>query len=284
MKPTLIFFALLLSSSILLGQTKVLENPYNPDQRKGKFYLYWGWNLSSYTQSDITFHGDDYNFELQDVVAKDRQSPFSADTYINPANISIPQYNFRIGYYYNDHNSISLGADHMKYVMVQNQQVDINGNIAIPGSPYSQVYNHEPIILTDDFLLFEHTDGLNYLNLEWRRHDNFRSFKLGKKHFFDINTVAGAGAGMMIPRTNTTLLGKERYDAFHLSGWGIDAIVGLDFTFWKFFFLQTELKGGYIDMNKIRTTNSASDGASQHFFFLQGNAVFGFRFGFKEQN
>ena len=35
------------------------------------------------------------------------------------------------------------------------------------------------------------------------------------------------------------------------------------------FFIQTELKGGYIDMNDIRTTKSSADTAEQNFWFLQ---------------
>jgi hypothetical protein len=33
--------------------------------------------------------------------------------YINPVKMTIPQTNFRIGYFINDHYSIALGVDHM---------------------------------------------------------------------------------------------------------------------------------------------------------------------------
>jgi hypothetical protein len=40
--------------------------------------------------------------------------------------MTIPQTNFRIGYFINDHYSIALGVDHMKYV-AQNQVANITG-------------------------------------------------------------------------------------------------------------------------------------------------------------
>ena len=102
--------------------------------RKGSFYFYWGWNKSAYTKSDITFTGNDYNFTLYDVVADDRQSPLSANIYLNPANITIPQYNMRIGYFFNDKYNISFGVDHMKYVMRSNQDPNLAQWATISGT------------------------------------------------------------------------------------------------------------------------------------------------------
>ena len=60
---------------------------------------------------------------------------------------------------------------------------------------------------------------------------------------------------------------KERYDQFHIAGFGTSIKAGLNFTFLKYFFVQGELKGGYINMPDIRTTYSKSDRASQDFWF-----------------
>jgi len=60
-----------------------------------------------------------------------------------------------------------------------------------------------------------------------------------------------------------------------VAGYGVSAKVGLNLTFFKYFFIQTELKGGYIDMPDIITTHTGPDRASQHFFFLQRIIAFG---------
>ena len=90
----------------------------SPDTRKTrKFFVYWGWNRDAYTDSDIRFHGNSYDFKLSKVVAHDRQTPLGLDPYLAPGSVTIPQTNCRIGYFLNDHWSISIGLDHMKYVM-----------------------------------------------------------------------------------------------------------------------------------------------------------------------
>jgi hypothetical protein len=70
-------------------------------------------------------------------------------------------------------------------------------------------------------------------------------------------------------------MGKERHDNFHVSGYGTDIKAGLNLTFFKHYFIQSELKGGYINMNDIRTTYSPDDHAKQHFTFAQWNLVLG---------
>ena len=51
--------------------------------------------------------------------------------------------------------------------------------------------------------------------------------------------------------------------------------MGLNITIFKYFYLQGELKGGYINMPDIRTTYDPSDRASQKFFFFQRILAFG---------
>jgi hypothetical protein len=239
-------------------------------ERKGDLYFFWGWNRGWYTNSDINFKGDDYNFTIEKVEAKDRQTKFGLNTYFNPTKATIPQYNFRVGYFITNNYNISFGIDHMKYIMVQDQAVKISGYINNTGTEFDDVYDNDNITLTKDFLQFEHTNGLNYANIEFRRFDEI--YDLNK---IKINITEGLGAGILLPRTNTTLLNKDRYDEFHLAGYGIDGIVAANISFFDYFFIESEFKGGFINLPDIRTTSSESDSANQHFFFYQFNVVFG---------
>ena len=248
------------------------ETVENPDKytahNKGKFYIFWGGNRESYTKSDIHFKGADYDFTIYNIEAHDKPKGFHID-YFNPARMTIPQTNMRIGYFISDHYNISIGFDHMKYVMYNDRRVDYSGYYPNAGS-----YNENPangqLTLDEDFLLFEHTDGLNYINTEIARVDDISSiFKIRNTDKFQINLTEGIGGGFLYPKTNTTLLGKPRHDDFNVAGFGLAAKVGLNFTFFKYFFIQTELKGGYIEMNNIRTTNDSADSAEQNFWFLQ---------------
>jgi hypothetical protein len=235
---------------------------------KGKLFFFWGGNREKYSKSDITFKGADYNFTLQNVEAHDKPKGWHID-YVNLANMSIPQTNFRLGYFISDHYNISIGVDHMKYVMYQDKAVDYTGYYSNVGS-YGETWPDGQVLLTEDFLTFEHTDGLNYINTEFARVDDIsKIFMIGNTDKFQINITEGIGAGFLYPKTNARVLGKERHDDFHVSGFGISAKAGLNFTIFKYFFLHTELKGGYINMNDIRTTHNSSDRASQEFFFIQ---------------
>jgi hypothetical protein len=247
--------------------------------KKGSFYAYWGWNRSMYSSSDISFKGNNYDFTLYDVAATDRQSPFDLKLYLNPGTITIPQYNLRIGYFLNDKYEISVGVDHMKYVMRSYQPSSITGAISKYGPKYDGVYSNNPFDIKPDFLMFEHTDGLNYINSELRRND-----KLFEKGKIALNFLTGAGTGVVIPRTNCTLLGNPRYDQFHLAGFGLDALVGLNIEFYNRFFIQTEFKAGYINLPSIRTSMFKTDIAKQSFTFLQSNIVFGYRFNTQKEN
>jgi hypothetical protein len=52
------------------------------------------------------------------------------------------------------------------------------------------------------------------------------------------------------------------------------AVAAINLTY-KRFFLQTEIKGGFIDLPSIRTTMFAEDKAQQNFWFFQSNIVLG---------
>ncbi|WP_254712411.1 hypothetical protein [Polaribacter sp. BM10] len=279
MKKNILVLAILLFSSLtVLGQQNKKFSKKNKVVNKGKFFVYWGWNWSSYTDSDIRFKGKDYDFTLFDVKAQDRPTKFSVNNYFNPGNITIPQNNYRIGYFFKENYTISIGVDHMKYVVNNDQNVTINGNINIGNAKYDGTYNNQNIQLTEDFLRFEHTDGLNYVNVEVKRFDNIDHwFGLDLKNL-QINLTEGIGVGGLYPRTDTSLLGKERHDNFHLSGWGISVGAGLNITFLKHFYIQSDYKIGYINMPDIKTSLNSADSASQSFYFFENNILIGGRF------
>ena len=64
----------------------------------------------------FTFKGENYDFIVTDAVAHDKPKGWHLD-YINPGRMTIPQTNLRIGYFISDHYNISIGLDHMKYVL-----------------------------------------------------------------------------------------------------------------------------------------------------------------------
>jgi len=271
---TTLFF--LLAVNLLTAQKKAaITNASN----KGQFFFSWGGNRATFSKSNINFKGDNYNFSINNVTAKDKPQGWHID-YITPHRLTIPQTNAKIGYFISNKYAISLGLDHMKYVLNRNKNRTINGFINLPdqepGSLYNGVYNNETLFISENLVKFEHTDGLNFVYTEFSRHDDISKYiGLKNSNIFKITISEGVSGGILIPRTNTTLLAKKRHDQFHLSGYGLSIRTGLTLTFFKHFFMQLDLKGGYINMNNIRTTNSSTDKASQSFTYIQRVVAFG---------
>lgn len=241
--------------------------------------LFWGWNESVYSNSDIHFKGNGYDFQLENVVAHDRQSPFRWNLYFNPSKITVPQVNYRITYFPKDNFGITLGMDHMKYVMDQNQTVSFSGYISDP--EYASRVQNGKINLSDgDFLQFEHTDGLNYINLGAQKYHNVFS-----KKNIDVFLSYGGGVGALLPKSNVTLMGNERSDRFHLAGFGTDLRSALTLVAWRHIILQVEGKAGYINMPDIKTTlNNHPDKATQDFVYAMVDFGIGYTFNTKKYN
>lgn len=267
-----ILFSLLL---ILLGEPLIAQNSLasDPNKMKGKFYFYWGYNRETYTKSNIHFKGENFDFTVKHAVALDRQSPLALDPYLKIDQLTIPQYNYRLGYYISDKYNITLGWDHMKYVMVQDQIAKVSGVIHNTGTAYDRTYNDDNVKLAGDFLQFEHTDGLNYLNAEINRVESIYNYK---KLF--LKGTFGVATGVLYPRTRAVVLNNNVNDQWHISGFGVSAKSGINISLNNHFFIQGELKAGFIDMPNIVIEAHSKDRAKQNFGFVQGNVVVGYQF------
>ena len=151
----------------------------------------------------------------------------------------------------------------------------MSGFIENSGTLYDGIYDNTLLPISDGFLKFEHSDGLNYINFEIRKHNTFL-----EQNNMKFSSIKGLGLGFMLPKTNATILNNDRNDNFYLSGYGVHAVFGLNVSILKNFFIQTELKGGYVSLPAIRTTVNKSDKASQDFFYAQYNLAFGYLWSF----
>ncbi|MBK9536978.1 MAG: hypothetical protein IPO10_17735 [Flavobacteriales bacterium] len=244
---------------------------------KGSFFVYWGYNRSMYSWSDIHFDGSNYDFTLRHVKASDRQVPFSVKEYFNPKNIWIPQYNYRIGYFLKDRWAISLGLDHMKYVVDQGQTVRMDGSVSPDRSARygSDVGLSRDVVIEPELLTYEHSDGLNLLSVDL---DHYDLLWMSKNERYYLRAYEGLHVGPVIPRTDVRLFGEGINNRFNIAGYGVGAQVGLHLTFLKHFFLRNTLKAGWIDLPNVLTTGKSEDHAGQHFWFVQHAVVLGGQF------
>ena len=262
-------------SSEATAQSEVASDK-TPQQKDAeaakKWSIYWGWNRSTYSNSDIHFWGADHDFTLKNVAATDIHMDLSpqsfVDTYLNPANMTIPQTNLRIAYQYDADTAIALNLDHMKYVMSPDQVVHMQGQV-----PAGPVNGNQK--LTTDFLNFEHTDGLNIISIELEKQRPVQWFGPSVKS----RVFALVGAGIVLPKSNVTLnfLGRVRNDEFHLAGYSAGIGAGLEVDFCKDFFVRSAYKVGMVNLPDV-VTSSVGDKASHRFNYEEFLVVFGARF------
>ena len=242
--------------------------------KKGKWSVYYGYNRATYTNGDYHLTGNGYDFTLKNVSAHDSQSPIEADPYANPFAWSVPQNNIRFSYFFTDNFAVSFGNDHMKYRMDTYQNVGINGTISAGASAtYAGTYTgNDKINIEPNLLTFEHTDGLNYVSVEF---DHFKPLWLNNKGTHALSFFWGPGLGVMYPKTNAKLFNNARNDEFHIAGTGYSFKVGVEYIFERWF-TRLATKFGHINMNDARTTASGNDRLSHKFDFTETYLVIGF--------
>ena len=240
--------------------------------RQKKWSVSWGWNRAAFSNSDIHFWGSNHDFTLKGVQAADRPGEVSLtsffDTYVNPMNMTLPQTNLRVGYQYSSDIAIALNLDHMKYVMAQDQIAPISG--AILG-----VIQSGTKVLADNWLTYEHTDGLNIISLEIEKQRPVDWFGGDRR----AKLFALAGLGVVIPKSNVKmgLIDQARNDEFHLAGYSLHAGAGLEIDLYKELFLRTTYKLGYVNLPDV-LTSARGDKAAQSFMYNELMAVLGWRF------
>jgi hypothetical protein len=235
-----------------------------------KWSVYWGWNRSNYSNSDIHFWGQGHDFTIKNAQATDMQTDLSHlfDIYLHPANITIPQTNVRVAYQYNADTAIALNLDHLKYVMTIGQVAEVvgtaNGNV-LSGTRE----------INDNFVAFEHTDGLNVISLEVEKQRPIDLFGPA----FPARVFALAGIGIVIPKSNVTMavIGQTRNDEFHVAGYSAGLGAGLEIDFYKDFFFRTAYKFGYVNLPDV-LTSARGDKASHQFTYNEILIAAGMRF------
>ncbi|MEY4309957.1 MAG: hypothetical protein RL422_2160 [Bacteroidota bacterium] len=277
MKKVLFLFLLSLVSVKSFSQFSQQTN------KKGSYYLTWGYNRSTYANSDIRFVGPGYDFTLLDAKASDAPTPLREfKTYVDPGLLSIPQFNFHAGYFIKDNLSISIGWDHMKYVVNDGQTVKVNGYInaqtsspAITVDPaYVGAFNQSPLVLDPvKFVHLEHTDGYNYASIEL---EHYHSLFQSPKGRFAIDWMQGVGIGALVPRSDVHVFGVGQNNFWNLAGGGASLKTGLKFHLSNLLFFETTVKTGATKLIDIRTTGRSVDHAEQSIFFAEFYGALGF--------
>lgn len=273
------FIITLCFSGNLFSQEKqeICDCPSQSKIGKGTFYFSWGYNRDWFSKSDIHFtnntsevnalkgHTESYDFVIYDVTARDR--PGIKDIF--RTDLTIPQYNYRIGYFFNNKNDfgIEINFDHTKYIMEDYQTRRVKGTI------HGQYIDQDTLIDPHTFLHFEHSDGANFLMLNFVKRQRLLVSK-NKKHW--LNGIVKAGAGPVIPRTEVTLFGKNLNNKFHVAGYCMGVEAGFRYDAFKHIYLEYTAKGVWANYTNVLVLGEGK--AHHHFWTFENILVLGYQF------
>jgi len=244
----------------------------------GTMFFYWGYNRSYYTKSDIRFVGSDYDFKLKNVTAYDRPDTFSVKNYFTPNRVTIPQYNGRIGYYISDKWAVSVGVDHYKYVMADQNHVLLNGHIDKGiDSTWGGNYTDQPVVTDINKFHYENTNGCNFIRFELMR--SFDLYEIGAKRQVALTGNIGVGTGPVVTFNDLNFAQNHTIATPSLSGFALGLNGSLRLEFFKHFFVQMESGLGYVNLVHVRTRpDDKNQFARQDFCFSSYFAAAGFMF------
>jgi len=236
-------------------------------------YLQWGYNTEWFTRSDLHFKNPgQYDFVLYKAVAKDRPD---LDAVIKePMQVTVPQSNYRIGFYLDQQkkHALEINFDHAKYVMQSNQTLHMQGTL---GERY---INKDTLVTPYNFLSFEHTNGANFFHLNYVYKEGL--LKHAQRDW--LHFVGKIGAGIVVPRTDVYLFGHHLDNKYHVAGYIISAETGLRYYVLKKLFLETTFKGGFADYLNVLTVEG---GKSHHCFgYFEAIAGIGYDINFGKKS
>ncbi len=258
-KLIFIFFIFFLFGKTLVAQDNAPKELCNcPGQAplgKGTLYVGTGFNLDWYTKSDLHFKDDgegNYDFIVHNARAEDRPGLKQ----LFHQNITIPQYAFRIGYYFNRKTDwgIEINYDHAKYVMIDNQVAHVTGTI------HGETIDADTLV-SPSWLRFEHTNGANFCLVNVLRRFSF-IHSANKKHW--LSAVGRYGIGFVYPRSDVTIFGINRNDKYHVAGYLTAIDIGIRYDAFHHFFIETSGKGAYVNYKNVLLPGS---GRGNHHFF-----------------
>lgn len=263
---------LCISAQAQWNVSKCLENAAS---RKGQIYVTWGYNRAYYNRSDIHFKGESYDFTLHDVRAEDIPEKFRPDVYFNPTQFTVPQFNFRIGYYIRKNTAISGGWDHMKYHIVPTQLVKIDGHIdeeLFYDPTYTGDFHNDYILYKPSFMDYHHSDGFNFIRVALDQRQPFLQSKSGR-HVLAVN--ASVSAGVFLPWTDFTFFGVNHRNKLHLAGFGASVHAGFRYEFFNYFFIQLMAQVGWSNLHDIMLEDDLPSRASQKISFIERSWALG---------
>jgi hypothetical protein len=232
------------------------------------WYFSWGYSRQQYAPSDIRVSqpGLGNDFTVRQAAGSDFPATTQETlTAIRNFDLTLPQENVRVGKFMNPEKTfaIEFSLDHTKYQTDLGQVAQVNGTIN------NQPYNANMVLDANNFFYALH-NGLNHLmvNAVWLHH-----LAGPEKQAGDLQLISRAGAGILLPHADNTILGKQNQvgpkgeniccfasnDWWQVNGWTAGVEVGVRYRVYKSIFLELTQKFAYGALRKVPVYQGTAD-------------------------
>ncbi|MEO5681833.1 MAG: hypothetical protein ABIQ88_04285 [Chitinophagaceae bacterium] len=220
-------------------------------QRRGEFYISWGYNTEWYTHSNLKIKqpelGNDYAF--RNIKGHDHRG---WDEGLFSKALTIPQYNYRIGYFFGNKKDwgIELNFDHTKFIFSDDQVVHIKGTVNNKLYDGNARFRQNDALGADSSSYYFLNNGANFLlfNVVKRFH-----LTANKKGSVQLDGLTKFGIGPVIPHVQNKFFDQpENSPGFQLGGWNTGLEGALRGTFYKHVYLEFAGKLDYARYSNLK--------------------------------
>jgi hypothetical protein len=211
--------------------------------RQGEFYFSWGYNTEWYTRSNVHVEqpelGNHYTFK--NIRGHDRKG---WDEGLFRKAITIPQYNYRLGYFFNKKKGLAfeINFDHTKFIFAD-QDARIKGTVTGKN--------------IDTTIRFDQQNGFYYF---LNNGANFLLFNIVKRwqmyqlpnEKIKVDILGKAGVGPVIPHVENSFFRQRNDPHFQLGGWNVGLEGAVKVTFFNTVYLEFANKVDYARYSRLK--------------------------------
>jgi hypothetical protein len=189
------------------------------------------------------------NYKMNDVIAHDHMGWNNKSIFKQP--ITIPQYSYRIGYYFNRKQDLGLeiNFDHTKYIIQDEQDIRLSGT--------------RNGVTTNETIRFSEKNGFHYflnnganfflLNIVKR----WGIFHTADRKFY-LDFLGKAGIGPVVPHVENKLFGEKNSPGFQIGGWNTGLETAVRATFFKYGYAEFAQKVDYARYSNLKVAGGTA--------------------------
>ena len=215
---------------ILVSCFSLTASAQKKGKRKGEFYFSWGYNKEWYTKSNVHVDQPELlnSYTFQNIKGHDHPG---WDEGLFSKAISIPQYNYRIGYIFNREKGFGfeINFDHTKFIFAEDQEAKLKGTLNGKFADTSVMFNHQ------NGFYYYLNNGANFLLFNFVK--RWKIYSSRDEHI-KLDFLGKAGIGPVIPHVENSFFGNANEPHFQFGGWNMGVEGTLRGTFFKYVYLE----------------------------------------------